>query len=524
MLLFSHFLHILLLLVSSYACIKTIPASRPAAPNIAEAQQQADIFYDIWDEDFVKKFTDLPKRGKARHKPYTGNWYPYRHNGTARIFSGKSQSALHKYDQAFPSSDGSTAVSWEQRYHSSKGSSWTGHCNGFAGAAQRHAEPRFPVIRNGVHFTAADIKTLLAEVHLHVQSLTLGGLRCRNVKIENAISSAGGTSCPVGFRKLQLSNGKVKCIKNPPRRAASPQLSACEDVNAGTFHLALANWVGRRAQTIIFDKEAYDQVWNYPLFKYSIDPESRFISKTEALRYTNQHGTQYPFNPAATKFYYTKMHIGYAEVLNNKESDVYPTFKESSTTYTYILELDNFGDIIGGEWIGSSYHQHPDFLWIALEPKKSLSRNKAKQVMTGNALQRYLRTMGGRSNPYIDPDTVMDLWAESVGLAPGSKPPPLAVPNRNSTWGKYQRFSMLLDGGTNGSVFLGKEIDLSITLTDEQDLNAVRVSLNNYTLEPQKHGDTELHYTLVPIPGINTLRFLFDNDPNEQEVIFHAVL
>ena len=523
---FSHFLLFLFLLTGTYSCIKITPTSRTKAPNVDEVGEQADIFYNIWDEDFVKKFKDLPDSGEARKKPYTGRWYPYHKGGTAHVFfkvNGNEQSALHKYDQAFPSRDGDSAVGWEGRYHSGGGSNWTGHCNGFAGASQRHREPQFEVSRNGVRFTPANIKTLLTEVHLHVYTRILGGSRCRNIIVENAISTGGGTSCPAGFRKIMLSNGKVRCIKNPPTRVGSPHLSACEDVNAGTFHLALANWVGRREQTIVFDKEAYHQVWNYPLFKYYVEPESRFISKAEALRYTRQRGNVYPFNSAATSFYYTQMRITYAEVLKDTERSNYPNLTEKQEVYTYILEIDDFGDVVGGEWIGDSYHQHPDFLWIALEPQKSLTAAEAKQVKSGRALQSYLQGMGGRSNPYLDPATVNDLWAESVGLEPGSTPPPVGFPDRSAAWGQDPRFSVLLDGGTNGSAFLGKEVSLNIILTDEHD-NSVQVSLNNSAIEPATRGNAELNFILTPRPGINTLRLAFDNDPVEKKIIFHTVL
>ena len=320
-----------------------------------------------------------------------------------------------------------------------------------------------------------------------------------------------------------LGNGKIKCIKNPPSRDPSPQLSACEDVNAGTFHLALANWVGRREQTIVFDKEAYNQVWNYPLFSYRLDDSSRYINKEEALRLTRQRGNRYPFNKAATTFYYAKMHVGYADVLQNTESSSHPTFKESNDTYTYILEIDDFGDVVGGEWIGDSYHTHPDFLWIALEPQKSMTASQARQVLSGNALQRYLKSMGGRSNPYIDHATVTEMWAESVGLEPGSTPPPLKLAGGGALWGQDPRFSVLLDGEANGGAFLGKEISLDLSLTDEQDSNNVQVSLNNNPLEPTARSNAELHYTILPRPGINTLHLSFANQQTNKTVIFHAV-
>ena len=302
------------------------------------------------------------------------------------------------------------------------------------------------------------------------------------------------------------------------------QLSKCEDVNAGTFHLALANWIGRREQTIIFDKEAYHQVWNYPLYEYKVLPASRFINRSEALRLTGQRGNRYPFNRLATSFYYTKMHVGYAQVLSDRENSTYPNLTKKSEVYEYILEIDDFGDIVGGEWIGDSYHAHPDFLWVALEPQRSLTENEARQVMSGRTLQRYLQGMARRSNPYLDNATIMDLWAESVGLEPGSTPPPLSVPDRSTAWGQDPRFSMLLDGSTNGSAFLGKEVSLIITLTDEQDHDGLQVTINNSMLTPATNDGSELSFTLTPRVGINTLRISFGEDPIEKSFIFHAVL
>ena len=39
----------------------------------------------------------------------------------------------------------------------------------------------------------------------------------------------------------------------------------------------------------------------------------------------------------------------------------------SKDIYDYILELDGSGEIIGGEWLGSSRENHPDFLWLPIQ-------------------------------------------------------------------------------------------------------------------------------------------------------------
>lgn len=36
----------------------------------------------------------------------------------------------------------------------------------------------------------------------------------------------------------------------------------------------------------------------------------------------------------------------------------------NSREYTYLLELDADNQIVGGEWMGDSLSDHPDFLWL----------------------------------------------------------------------------------------------------------------------------------------------------------------
>ncbi len=38
-------------------------------------------------------------------------------------------------------------------------------------------------------------------------------------------------------------------------------------------------------------------------------------------------------------------------------------YQERTDPYEYVLELNAKGEIIGGEWVGSSKEEHPDFLW-----------------------------------------------------------------------------------------------------------------------------------------------------------------
>jgi hypothetical protein len=41
---------------------------------------------------------------------------------------------------------------------------------------------------------------------------------------------------------------------------------------------------------------------------------------------------------------------------------------ERSNFYEYILELDQEENIIGGEWVGNSRADHPDFIYVPIGP------------------------------------------------------------------------------------------------------------------------------------------------------------
>ena len=145
-----------------------------------EAKDQDQAFKKWWGSELVWKFDDLPVDGsvdKSRY-PYAGAIYPDNVGGTAAV--------LRKYDRAFHRGR-RQAESFE--YHdidihkqqtTVRGGLfgfmmqtqmatpyWAGHCNGWAAAAIRHAQPVNNVTRNGVVFTPADIKGLLAELYVY---------------------------------------------------------------------------------------------------------------------------------------------------------------------------------------------------------------------------------------------------------------------------------------------------------------------------------------------------------------------
>lgn len=206
-----------------------------------ELSYQKQAFEQWWGQELVVKLSDLPTEGKVADMrvPYSGFDYPDRGGGTIP--------AMVKYDQAFHGGR-MLATEWERRdvgIHKGRNSrsfpdlpqgriglfarirlaarqprtpSWYGHCNGWTAAAIRHAEPQYSVTRNGVVFTPADIKGLLAEIYMYSETEFLGG-------IDNVIHPA-------------------------------------------VLHLTLTNWLGRGAHPVGMEAAVGEVVINYPIYSY----------------------------------------------------------------------------------------------------------------------------------------------------------------------------------------------------------------------------------------------------------------
>ncbi len=236
-----------------------------------EIDYQSEAFLRWWESELVWTFDNLPKEGQVPdyRLPYSGHDYPDRAGGTIDV--------LRKYDRAFHSGE-TVRIETENEQERNNGRrrivalkpvvrsaglasafehhdttafteptterrglfglrrvtveqtpSWHGHCNGWTAAAIRHAEPQTSVKRNGVVFTPADIKGLLAEIYMYRDNEFLGG----------------------------------------------------EDdaMNPGLLHVVLANWLGRGDHPVGIETAIGKEKWNYPL--YAFKTSSRKVSDHE---------------------------------------------------------------------------------------------------------------------------------------------------------------------------------------------------------------------------------------------------
>lgn len=228
--------------------------------------------------------------------------------------------------------------------YNSKMQWWEGICHGWSMAAITTIEPaRNDVMsKDGVvvPFGSTDVKGLLGFYYAKVH------------KTENRAQV--GRRCSV--------KGKVPGEAYAQDRVRGEPMSilrggACADMNAGAFHLSLANVIGLQDKGLVVEVDRYADVWNQPVGEYS----SRIISTKTTnkgsivrikldMTYGEESNT---LDPASRN-----NHGGFVS-MNPVTGTDQQSFK--TRNYEYTLELDLDGNVVGGDWISNT---RPDFLWL----------------------------------------------------------------------------------------------------------------------------------------------------------------
>lgn len=135
---------------------------------------------------------------------------------------------------------------------------WWGICHAWAPAAIMEDEPIEPIERNGVRFEVSDIKALLIEQYDRTDAYMLGG-RCNEREIERD------------------ENGRIVT-------------EDCRDLNAGTFHVIVSNFLGLNSRPIVIERTTGYEVWNQPLTGFKVTSH-REVSLEEAHQLLNVEAT-----------------------------------------------------------------------------------------------------------------------------------------------------------------------------------------------------------------------------------------
>ncbi|OFZ23384.1 MAG: hypothetical protein A2202_07300 [Bdellovibrionales bacterium RIFOXYA1_FULL_36_14] len=220
---------------------------------------------------------------------------------------------------------------------------WIGLCHGTAPATLNSPRPTNAIkvkSYNGKHdiiFYPSDLKELLSYAWaMNSESSVMLGSRCGSVVYQ-------------GVR---------------------PE-SSCLDPNPSAFHLATLNLLGQNNQSFIIDSFAGNEIWNRSIISYRykyFKPGTHNF--TDNLQYALTLRSDYPDDPFAiyrslktVSLVGVWMELTYIvgtqpsdKIINTFLDDVHETL-----SFWYDLEIDQGGNIIGGEWQDLNY---PDFLWV----------------------------------------------------------------------------------------------------------------------------------------------------------------
>lgn len=196
---------------------------------------------------------------------------------------------------------------------------WEGICHGWVLASLHHAEPtpKTLVNRDGVkvYFGSSDIKALLTYYYAWYGE-------------EN--TPTVGKRCSFG----NWTGGRANCD---------------QDLNAGAFHIILANKLGLQGKGLIMDVERMDEVWNQPVIAYRSQFLGEFRAGAGAAR-------------SAVREIRLSTQIWYVNETKNSWYPVHGTELQKLDTriFQYRVELNNRDEIVGGTW---ESEERPDFIW-----------------------------------------------------------------------------------------------------------------------------------------------------------------
>ena len=216
---------------------------------------------------------------------------------------------------------------------------WFGLCHAWAAAAILEPEPLEPVVRNGIRFEVSDIKALLIACYDQTRATMIGS---RN-----------------DARTLDLDEH------------GRPRSAEARDVSPEAFHMLLVNQLGRDRRSFVEDRDATYQVWTQPIREFRVIALDE-VSEAEA-RALVQAGDDV-FDARATRFFHVRTEVIYiTESPTSRRPNADGARYERIDPYDYVLEVSASGEIIGGEWVGTSRTEHPDFLWLPHEAQRPLS-------------------------------------------------------------------------------------------------------------------------------------------------------
>lgn len=335
---------------------------------------------ELFEFDYERNFKGLPLTGQLKKLPWSGYYWPtyeggitYRWNKdthrpeekygydllteeTLKSVDSKTLSPAEKFDlfigdTSFPLTNFErnrtnimkTVPGGPSFQEGFEIPTWEGLCHAWAPATLAYDNPA-PVTLKGqdgkdISFGSSDIKALLTY-HLH--------------NSQSPKTNFLGSRCNFDFKKLEEKLKKNEITKEEYEKSINAK--ECTDTNAGAFHIVLANQIAKRNEGFIVDVTRDFEVWNQPVMGYV----SQILGEKQGASENAAPGTVKEVTIRTSMQYVLEVRQRWEK---NIIKDAYRTI-----TYDYRLELNNMGEIIGGEWLSEA---RPDFIWKQQTPKFS---------------------------------------------------------------------------------------------------------------------------------------------------------
>ena len=300
---------------------------------------------------FKTALGDLPLTGKTRNRPWSDSYWPNFQGGLANRWNDpnypdpfkytlndetnvrkmspeqlRQLSPAEKYD-IFMGDFEYPLVKMERSRTSPDDPGWFGLCHGWAPASLNFAEPKPTVVKGPseieIPFGSSDIKALLTFAQQSGTNTRVMGERCN-----------------------------ADLISNPEKGRDS----ACRDVNAGSFHIALTNLIGIAGRGFVAEIARGQEVWNQPVYAFT----SKIVDQSDDIPAGSAPGTAKIAHLSTSMSYVAEVGAHWDNPL-----PVTDVADDPAVILEYSVELDATGAIIGGEW---TTEDHPDFLWTQNTP------------------------------------------------------------------------------------------------------------------------------------------------------------
>lgn len=292
---------------------------------------------DRFEEDYEYTFTELPLAGRLSKIPWSGDYWAKKKGGISYRWQTEEMFDYHmmnKHQVLNASSEDIRLLSPTEKYDLFVGNydysltkrvmsegghdepAWAGYCHGWAPASNRFDEPQPLTVYNDdgveIQFGSSDIKALLTYFEGEAVRSSFVGHDW------SATTYTIGTLCRSGE------------IMDP----------GCHDTNPATFHLILANKIGLMDEGFNFDVDKGYEKWNQPVHTY----QSTILTTRPPTAFSHEE-TVVEYILETDVVYTMEIHPTWEPVLHTEHQH------NASKTYTYSVEVDKNGQIIGGQWL-----------------------------------------------------------------------------------------------------------------------------------------------------------------------------